>query len=535
MVYLLNIILILVVLLIAYWWANQGLLSSFLHLLCVIMAGAIAFAFWEPLVAGLLLRGTFFDDYAWGIGLVGLFLAALLALRLSLDKLIPGNIRLPDWANLAFGFVLGIGSGILTIGILMIGSGHLQGHTMVFDYQGYGRDFRTGRIEEVGDQLWVPFDRLTNRFYDHLSVTALHPTFSGAALAHTNPNLYRQASLLRDSYNRGEGKFSLKPDAAEVRSFSINEQTNTHFVEVYFDTLARDWGEMLTLSPSQVRLICAPRNRNSSAPPEVLHPSHWSQQASNEPEDIQRFAFDDPYHYVTSVPGQETARATFEFDVPQGHTGRYIQIRGTRFRLPRPDTTTGGHQAARPGNDRDAAPVSPGAGQSIDSVLSVDNGIRPVVISVNRLPGTISEVDRYLTEGQATFGATRDRVAPNLRVRGIQEPAGTRIVKLDVSRGSPADLFGPIRQQLPRGGRMALVDQHGNRYTPIGYMHRRGQGQTAIRLEPSQLIPDVEQLPMLPSGGGHELYLIFRVTQGVTITGFSVGDLTIGTASRQVR
>lgn len=534
MTYLLNLILILSVLLIAYWWANQGLLSSLLHLICVIVAGTIAFAFWEPLVAGLLLRGNAFDNYAWGIGLIALFLGSLLALRLPLDRLVHANIRVPEWANLTFGFVLGIGSGILTMGIFMIGAGHIQTHKLVFDYQGFGRDFRTGRIEPVGPQLWIPVDRMANGFFEYVSVGALHPTFSGTPLKQVNPDLYKQASLLRDSYDDGKGMFSLVPDAAEVRSFQIDEGTNRHFVEVRFDTLARDWGEMLTLSPSQVRLICYPRPRNSTGAPEVLHPSHWSQQVSSDSSDFGRFGFDDPFHYVTSVPGQESARAIFEFEVPQGHTGRYIQIRGTRFALPRPDAERG--IASTPTRDQDtAATVTPGAGQSIQESLSVNNDIRPVTVSVNRLPGSMREVDRYLTEGHAQFQSSRDRVAPNLRIRGIHEPAGTRIVKLDVSRGTPADLFGAIRSQLPRDGRMALVDANGNRYTPIGYMHMQGAGNTTIRLDPSRLIPNVEQLPMLPSSGRHELYLVFQVTRGVTITGFNVGDLTIGTANLEVR
>ena len=37
------------VLLIAYWWSNAGAFSALIHLLCVITAGALAFALWEPI------------------------------------------------------------------------------------------------------------------------------------------------------------------------------------------------------------------------------------------------------------------------------------------------------------------------------------------------------------------------------------------------------------------------------------------------------------------------------------------------------
>ena len=49
-----NILLVALVLFIGYWWGNQGFFSSVLHLLCVIVAGGIALAVWEPLVTGVI-------------------------------------------------------------------------------------------------------------------------------------------------------------------------------------------------------------------------------------------------------------------------------------------------------------------------------------------------------------------------------------------------------------------------------------------------------------------------------------------------
>lgn len=40
-----NIIVVAFILLIAYWWANQGLFSALMHCICVIIAGGLAFAF----------------------------------------------------------------------------------------------------------------------------------------------------------------------------------------------------------------------------------------------------------------------------------------------------------------------------------------------------------------------------------------------------------------------------------------------------------------------------------------------------------
>ena len=50
----LSILIIIVIALTAFWWSNQGTFSAFLHMLCCLVAGAVAFAAWEP-VAYLLL------------------------------------------------------------------------------------------------------------------------------------------------------------------------------------------------------------------------------------------------------------------------------------------------------------------------------------------------------------------------------------------------------------------------------------------------------------------------------------------------
>src|SRR5436190_8436030 len=98
MIAIFNIVIILLVLLIAYWWANQGLFSAILHLVCVVIAGAITLSVWEPLTVGLLLRGNGFDDYAWGVSFIGIFAISLLILRVIMDKTIGANVTIPNWA-----------------------------------------------------------------------------------------------------------------------------------------------------------------------------------------------------------------------------------------------------------------------------------------------------------------------------------------------------------------------------------------------------------------------------------------------------
>ena len=202
MILIFNLVLIFIVLLIAYWWANQGMFSALLHLICVIVAGAIALALWEPITMGLL-RGNAFDDYAWGVTLVGTFAIALIVLRVIMDKTVRGNVNVPTWANFAFGFPLGLAAGVLTAGMLMIGLGFIQSHQEIMGYSGYGRAARTSEVTRIGGAVWVPVHKWTNDFYNTLSAGSLYPTFNRTPLIHYNPELYKQASLVRDSFEQG--------------------------------------------------------------------------------------------------------------------------------------------------------------------------------------------------------------------------------------------------------------------------------------------------------------------------------------------
>lgn len=524
MIIVFNLVLVLLVLLIAYWWANQGLFSALLHLVCVIAAGAIALAFWEPATVGIFMRGGAFDDYAWGFTLVGLFCVSLLVLRVAMDKLVPSNVNIPTWANLAFGFPIGAVSGVLTMGFLIIGAGFIQSHQELIGYTGYGRDARTSNVQRIGGTLWIPVHQCTAGFYEYLSLGSLYPTFNNTPLAHYNPDLYRQASLVRDSYEWGQAKLSLLPDAAEVLGVQRDEQSNRHAVEIDFKAMSRDFGEQLTLSRSQIRLITHPVNGSV----QIIHPDEWIQDTQDASR--QRFRFDDLSHYITSIPGRESATVSIEFPVPAGHTARFIQIRGTRYQLPQatpvPPGSLGTGMASA--NQTNSQPVSPGSAPSIQGQIRVSNDIRPMNISSNQLPGTMRHNDRFLTEGRMTHRPGGDRAMRTLAIRGIDEPSGTKVIQLDVSRGTPADIFGAVRNQVGEGAVLALVDSEGHTYSPIGYLHEHREGNT-IRLEPGRFLRTAEELPVLPTAGSDKLRLIFRVTENATIVAFRYGDVTVGT------
>jgi hypothetical protein len=533
----LNIVLILLVLMIAYWWANQGLFSAILHLLCVIAAGAITLAVWEPLNMRLLLRGNAFDDYAWGVSFILIFIVSLFVLRLIMDKTIGANVQIPPWANMAFGLPIGAAAGVLTMGLFLIGAGHIQSGREIMGFEGVARSRdQGGRVGHV-NKLWAPVHTWTYEFYSFLSVGSLYPTFNDTPLRQYSPRLDWQASLVRDSAPAGNvdgrGKLSLRPSDARIEEliYCSDAQMRKFAVKVFFDSGSRDFGEQLTLSASQIRLIGEPQG---TAEPPVAFPESWSQYDG-------WHNFDDVTHYITSEPAQASASIWIFFNARDmaGSMPKFIQIRGTRYVLPPRREVTIGDLIAMRGKST-AAPSTLTASidntaSSIQSAIEMSNSIRPIAASTNNKPSGIELTEKYISGGDGDFiriGA--DRPSPALTIKGILEPTGTRLVQVDISRESPATIFGNVQERAGNDAKLMLVDTHGRTYLPVGFIHEKPDNKTRIKVDFSNYSDTLDKLPNLPTAGGQRLKLLVSVTEGATIAGFKMGDVTVGKCALEV-
>lgn len=520
-----NILVIGFVLLIAYWWANQGFFSALLHLLAVVGAGAIAFGLWEPLVY-LQLSGSGWDNYAWGTTLVGVFALALFILRFTTDRICGANVSLPRGVDLGLGGICGAGAGILTVGIMLIGAGFIQSHVTILGYQGFGRDTRTGQVmNQRMSPMWFQVDTFTGKFFGLLSGGSLYPSFSHTPLATHNPDIWKQASYVRDTFDDGRGQLSLAPDAARVERFTVSDD-NRAYVQVSFTNAARDFNEMLTLSASQVRLL-----GTNQGYPVIAHPDAWQQSTSKNPVG-NRFLFDSRTHYATTVPGQQGGKIVFEFPIRAMEAARDIQIRNTRFPLPGRES---GVISLAVGAGR--APAINPAAPDVTAAMSVTNRTTPLRgASKNRLPASIEEVDGYFTTTNGEVArfprkGTTGSPGKNLAIQGFSEPLGTRMIRVDVSRSSPANIFGNVQRDLEdQNAQFGLVDSRGNLYYPMGYIHQTPD-DINIKLDPGNFVSRYTDLPELPTSGTEDLWLLFTVTEKVQITGFVVGQTTIGTAN----
>ena len=535
MIIIFNLIVLGLVGLIAYWWANEGLFSALIHLICVIAAGAIALSVWGPITMAML-KGGSFDNYAWGVVLVVVFVISLLILRISADKIIRSNVNFPTWANMAFGGFSGACAGVISIGICLIGSGFIQSTSELFGYRGTGRDENNkAAIGKVGDPIWLDVAKLTASFYSTLSVGTLRPDFSGAPLLQYNPNLDELSTLVRDSFDGGKGQLSLAPDAAKVTSVAKSED-GLVVVQVTFRPGAKDYGGQLSLASSQVRLISATSGMKK---PKIYYPSSWKQEVADGTEHI--FIYDDVSHYATSVPGRQEIGIKFAFDTRDpSFTPKFIQIRGTRLDLPGISSVAIPHAVTKEYRgmqltDEEILEARDPLGKNIQHLVDSTSKIRRLRISTNGLPGTIEyDEDYYFIEGTLVTQWKQRGVSAALTIKGIRADEGTGIVQVDVSPGKAAS-FRDLISLLSDNDAIELIDTNGRKYSPIGFFTSDSK-KMHLTLTPSTPILTISELPLHSLTASHpkDMTLIFQVTLGEWIKELRVGDFTVGTCDVEV-
>jgi hypothetical protein len=535
MVIIINLIVIGLVSLIAYWWANEGLFSALIHLVCVITAGAIALSVWEPITMEIL-DGRTFDNYAWGIVLVGVFAISLLILRICADKIMPSNVNFPSWANLTFGGLSGACAGVISVGFCLIGSGFVQSTNELFGYRGTGRDENNKAIiGKIGDPIWLDVAKYTSSFYSTLSVGTFRPDISGGPLQQYNPNLDELATLLGDSFDGGMGQLALSPDAASVSSVTKSED-GLVVVQVSLTSKAKDYGGQLILASSQIRLI---GEASGTKKPKIHYPTSWKQEVADGTERV--FIYDDCSHYATSVPGRQDTGIKFAFDTRDlSFVPKFIQIRGTRFELPTmsqellPNAVVKEYRGIQLTEDEIIEARDP-LGKNIQHLVDSTSKIRRLRISTNGIPSTIEyDEDLYLLEGTLTTKWTQKGVSAALSIKGLRADEGTGIVQVDVTPGKDAS-FSDLISILAEDDPIEIIDANGRKYSPIGYF-TGDDTRMQLTLTPSTPIETVGELPlhMLTASNPKSMTLIFQVTLGEWIQELRVGDYTIGTCSVEV-
>lgn len=357
----LNLAVIGIIGIVVIFMASQGLFSAFLHFVCVVAAGAIAFAVWEPVVR--LFLGARMPDYAWGLSLMVLFALSLVLLRIVTIKLVPSQVFFGTTVNTVGGGVMGAASGIISCGFIVLGLHMVQSPSEFLGYKGWTID-TTGAVTRVagaGGNLWVPVDTLTAKFYKYAS---LGPMYTPNSLAVWYPELDKQANLSQVSINDGEGRQGMAPDHVrvermwEVDGAAMTNPTPAEFlaqeaggidpqtqapggqfkvivVETAINKGAADKGDQLRMTKAQVSLV----SRTPETGPDeyqAVYPHAFIQRYATDSADEGRFLFDADGIAASSVGGAtDRVILKFEFIVPRTWEPHHLIMRNIRTDLPR--------------------------------------------------------------------------------------------------------------------------------------------------------------------------------------------------------
>ncbi|MFK7959625.1 MAG: CvpA family protein [Phycisphaerales bacterium] len=534
-----NILVIGLIALIAYWWGSQGVFSSLLHLVAVFCGGVVAFAVWEPLAMLMITKSdsSTLHGLAWGASLLLPFALSVMIFRVMLDKLIPNNLNFPHWADLSVGGGMGAVSGTIVVGMLVMGFGFIQSKPAIMGYEGYQRSRQDGQVRwaESGS-LWYQADRYTNALYELTSVASMK---SSRPLKQYSPDVYRQATLFRDTYT-GVGQATARPDGITVDGvYQSAEDPTLVGIDLNFTSPAFDFGQRLTLTAAQVRLIEAPASR--SAKPRVIYPKAWYQGHAGRREEGKNnyHTFDSTESVITNEAGKQAVDVVLDFKVPSGfsmHNGRrgaFLVIKGVRFELAVPEAMGPSVVALlTPSVQRSELVLE----QDISDLVKVSNVVERLNASTNSVPaGMKISPERFILSGKGSFAPNPDLVSRGVRIIGFLETDGSRIVQVQITPGTNADIHEVVRRQLARiEDGIELIDDDGSTYRPIGFYKVAGNARIDMSIQPFRPISRVDEVDRASSSGTEKLFLVFNVTDGVSLTALQVGDTIIGTMNVNV-
>jgi hypothetical protein len=529
----LSIAALLVVLLIAYWWANQGVFDALLHMICVIFAGALALALWEPVTTAFLLKPSL-SEYAWGLSLGVLFLVLLAILRLITDKMCPVRPRVARWADWAFGSIMGLWSGVLTVGLVLIAIGHVSTARELGGHENWKRDpsASTPVATDAGSPASLCM-ALTAGFYNLASNGGLSPWIGDGSLAMLRPAIDADGdSLLRDSVEGGKGRLSVTADGLSVSgfyrdpSFSIKSGGPGAFaVLINPKSTAFDTSSGFTLSASQAKLIDGSTGVSA-------FPVEFSQREAKSGDSLVRYSFSGDSSYMTTPSSSAESVACLLFpSKPFGDSKGpfYLQIKGLRYALP--TATSGPEGIAKAVQSGGKSVAVAAAGEDVPAIpenqLRVDASVQGVLLDKNGMPGSLKEDGGLLVGGAAERISKTDTTAGD--VRFIREADGARIVRLICSRDTAVDLFNTDRtrkdaEKVGPNGQPVLLDNTGNIYTPVGYIWRddqRSEFEVYLDEEPKEGLT-LKRFARAANNG--ELFILYRIPTGVTINLVALRD-----------
>lgn len=553
---LLNIIIIVFILGMAVMWATYGLFSAFLHLLVVIIAGALAFALWEPLVYGLLMKTM--PMYAWGVGLLAPFILLLIGLRQGMDFAVRGNMQFPRLADQLVGGAFGALSGLLTAGITVIGVGYLPLTPAFAGYQAYEVG-PTGQVQlRDGGALWLKVDSMAATFYNKVSAGAFK---TSTPLATYLPDVDQQASVFRLARTYDENQsLTASPGTVSTVAYKVyagddplpgaGGQINQWFggtrkpgeaiasatikVLKQDKTTTYDTDSILRLTPTQVRLnIATPDN-----PGQLLAPIGFSKldPGTNQ---VQFYPVANN-NIFASVVGYGEYDINWFFAVPDRATPRFLLVRNTRVPLPQPEAADAVEMARTvgtlpPEDDGEGATSNPAdtpkisgdamaitsepSGYATHKAISIQQTADlPNPVSQNKFQGLKYDEEVVLsgqTSGETGGGGLRTTL------RRVFVSPSLRPLRLQMVTITPDSVVTQAAQNIVE---IWLSDTNGQVWRPFGYIVDRADKTQKFNILSSGEFRTNGDLDLADLRKGDKLYVYWRVPPGITIDRYNIGS-----------
>ncbi len=574
-----NIAVIVIVLAIAYLGVLQKFFSSLLHMACVVVAGAIAFAFWEPISYFILTkapsRGFFeFIEYSsWALGLVVPFVVSLALLRVATDKLAPANAVAANVPDAIGAGICGAITGIVTAGILVIAIGTMQFKSDDF---GYKPVRYTGASLQRSNSLLLPVDQIVGGFYARTSES----TFSTPnSLAKWRPEPWHAAEVMRitekggrntakpndfklnaryrvvaaDGENLLQDRWANAPHSATMLNGDpYPRDARIEGIILKLESSLRERGaSFIALTEGQVWMVAEDAATGERI---NLHPVAVIANPVRAENSIARFPYDSP-NFAISSAGAAALPWAFEFVVPNEYEPIAIYLRNVRKLLKPGQAVTEFASVA----DRDDA-ISDGTLIAGAEMIPEDYGEQPDrtnrgndapeyelkgIIARNRIPNRLTiqrgghktvklSDDNHIRESNTkwTPGELSKRVVEKqLRIDLFAVDENVVMVQVDVSGDKPGSMFGIAMAAANRVMPPQLKDVNGIVYEAVGWVYQ-DRDLVYIRFTPGDPVRALSQLAdkgvvLSSSRNDQKLTLLFLCTFNSQIKSFNIGPTEI--------
>ncbi|MEX2214555.1 MAG: hypothetical protein WD768_10530 [Phycisphaeraceae bacterium] len=572
----LNLAILVYIILLAYWLGLEGLFSSMMHLGVVIVAGALAFAFWEPISIGML--SGMMPRFASAVGLVMPFVLFLFLFRLAADKFVRSNLEFGNMTNLIGGGALGIFSALLSAGIFMIAISRLPASEEIMGIKPY-KITEAGEpiLDPEGGKLWIGVDSMAAGFFSSLSGGSFYPA-NDMPMSKVRPNL-----VLAGHYNRlrrdPNSSTVASPEAVKISAYHVHNTPVEGLPQVFVDNLPKygkpsisdqiaddqhklvvidtewnnaadsmvyDGGVALRVYPTQMLLIAY----DGSGRPTIHTPIAFSR-IGNHTTKEREFTPVSDFKVVAKELGSANYWFAWMYLLPKDKTERYLYIRDRRFELenveaknkpeqqkaelvtaligPRiftPKTAVATGDPDNPGNGTGTPTVSTKQGGR-SNVKAEDiqlTAALPKNMSKNNAPSLSFTDKNEVRSGEADVTPSGP-ISRALLVTSIETPAGNGVVRVKLQTDLAQSLLGQSVAAAGALNMLFLRDNIGSEIPPIAYVWAQASGPMHIYVEPSRPINAVTLLPYRKMGAGDELYVYFYVKKGARVLSINVGSL----------